>query len=346
MRIRTGLWILACCAAITACTAAPSKGPDATVTTPAVGRPAAPASEGAALDSEAFTPYADIGASASDGLALGDTYQALGSACMTDAGYGQYANSTGFIFRANRGLGFPQPYGPWGYIGLSAAEQYGFLAPQTGGPGLGNPQPIGAPGSGLPTAAITAQVKCINIVSDFNNAMFAGALAGIETMNNEISTDVVTDSTFKKARVAWSACMARNGYTAPDAANFALNEIRGVLEPLQRPGSTPTSPTAAQQQAQIAMAVTDADCTLTSDLGGIYFAVQASYEQQFVSANQQALNVAVRDYKAAFARDLGKLPALLRTTPAKLQFGGAFKTTGPGSAKPGGPHRTAHPTAS
>jgi hypothetical protein len=43
--------------------------------------------------------------------------------------------------------------------------------------------------------------------------------------------------------------------------------------------------------------VTDADCTLTSDLGGIYFAVQASYEQQFVSANQQALNVAVRDYK-------------------------------------------------
>jgi hypothetical protein len=184
MRIRTGLSILACCAAITACTAAPSNGPDATVTAPAIGRPAAPASEAAALDSEAFTPHADIGASASDGLALGDTYQALGTAC----------------------------------------------------------------------GAMIAQFKCINIVSDFNNAMFAGALAGIETMNNEISTDVVTDSNFKKAMVAWSARMARNGYTAPDADDFALNELRGVLEPLQRPGSTPSSPTAAEQQAQIAMA--------------------------------------------------------------------------------------------
>ena len=83
----------------------------------------------AALSSEAFTPYADIGASASDGLALGDTYAALHTACMNDSGYGQYAASAPFEIRANRGLGFPQPYGPWGYLGLSLAAQYGFNAP-------------------------------------------------------------------------------------------------------------------------------------------------------------------------------------------------------------------------
>jgi hypothetical protein len=64
------------------------------------------------------------------------------------------------------------------------------------------------------------------------------------------------------------------------------------------------------------MAVADANCTLSSDLAGIYFAVQANYEQQFVSANQQALNAGVREYKAAFAKALKTMPALLRTTSA------------------------------
>jgi hypothetical protein len=62
MRTRAGLFLLACCcAALAACTAAPPKGPDTTVTTPAVGRPPAPASAQAALSSEAFTPYAGLG---------------------------------------------------------------------------------------------------------------------------------------------------------------------------------------------------------------------------------------------------------------------------------------------
>jgi hypothetical protein len=65
-------------------------------------------------------------------------------------------------------------------------------------------------------------------------------------------------------------------------------------------------------------------------LAGIYFAVQASYEQQFVTANQQALNVAVRQYKAAFAKELNKLPALLRTVSATLNVPH-------GPRKPGGP---------
>ncbi len=346
MRTRLGLWLVACCCvSVTACTAAPPKGPDSTVTTPAIGKPSPPDSAQAALSSEAFTPYADVGASASDGLALGDTYAALHAACMNAAGYGQDADSTPFSFRANRGLGFAQPFGPWGYLGMFLARQYGFNAP-TSGPDESDGAPP-APG-GLPAGAQAAAGKCLNIVTDFNNAQFATSLAGVETMNNEISTDVVTDPDFRRAMTAWSACMARNGYTTADADAFAQNEQAAIggraaspagggqppapapgqppgPSAAQPPGPTtaqPPGPSAAQYQTQIAMAVTDAQCTQASDLAGIYFAVQASYEQQFVTANQPALNVAVRQYKAAFARELSKLPALLRNASATLNLPG------------------------
>ena len=77
--------------------------------------------------------------------------------------------------------------------------------------------------------------------------------------------------------------------------------------------------------------MTDANCTDSTDLAGIYFAIQASYEQQFVSANQQQLNAEVRQYKAAFATELRKLPALLRTASAKVEFPGG--PVGPGRPK-------------
>ena len=81
----------------------------------------------------------------------------------------------------------------------------------------------------------------------------------------------------------------------------------------QRSISPSTTVSASANQAQLAAAVTDADCSQSSDLAGIYFAVQASYEKQLVTANQQALNAAVSQYRAAYAKELKKLPALLRT---------------------------------
>jgi hypothetical protein len=142
MGIRTHWRLLICCAALTAgtvltaCTASAPRRPDATVTTPVVGRPPAPISAQAALSSEAFTPYAVLGAAGNDGLAPGDTYDALHTACMNDAGYGQYAAQAPYAIRTNRGLGFAQPFGPWGYIGTALAAQQGFLAGSEG-PGGG-----------------------------------------------------------------------------------------------------------------------------------------------------------------------------------------------------------------
>ena len=338
MRIRTGLGALTCCCAVlAACTAAGPKGPDATVTKPAVGRPPAPVSEGAALASEAFTAYADLGAAANDGLAPGDTYANLHTACMDDAGYGQYADSTSFGIRANRGIGFPQPYGPWGYIGLSLAEQYGFNPPDTAGPDEFNGPP--SPGTSMPAGAQAAAGKCLNIVAAFNNAQFATSTAGIEAMNNDIGGDVINDPELIRAQQAWAACMARNGYDTVQA-NTIWQQYGGG--PAQVPGSNSApaapqnpAPTAAQNKAQIAAAVTDADCTLSTDLGGIYFAIQASYEKQLVTANQQALNAAVREFKANYARELRKLPALLRTASATPNLNGPKPRRSPHPAPSG-----------
>lgn len=66
------------------------------------------------------------------------------------------------------------------------------------------------------------------------------------------------------------------------------------------------------------MAVTDSNCTQSSDLAGIYFAVQASYEQQLVNANQQALNAAVEEFRADYQKELSELPKLLGTAKAGL----------------------------
>jgi len=322
MRTRTGLGLLACCcAALAACTAAAPKGPDTTVTTPAVGRPPAPASVQAALSSEAFTPYTGLSVATGDGLAPGETIAALHTACMNDAGYGQYANNTvwnqdvlgSLAFEALPEAPWGKPYGPWGYTGTAEAAQDGFNTP-----GVVVGSAVNSNPPGLPAGAQAAAGKCLNIVDDFDDAQFATSMAGMVTISNDIYNDVGQDPDVKNATKAWSACMASNGYPAAEPNTLPDNETRGLGGPhgLSNPATTPSGLTPAQNKEQIAAAVADADCTQATDLAGIFFAVQASYEQQVVTANQQALGAAVRQYKASYARELSKLPALVRSAPA------------------------------
>lgn len=105
-------------------------------------------------------------------------------------------------------------------------------------------------------------------------------MAGIETMNDDLSTDEIQDPDFKKATKAWSACMTGNGYSSPDPNTLALQELTALGLRGIEPGSSSSGPAAAQNTAPIALAVADANCTQASDLAGIYFGVQASYEQQ------------------------------------------------------------------
>jgi hypothetical protein len=319
--LRAGL-ATCCCAALAACTAAPPKGPNATVTDPTVGRPPAPVSAQAALSSEAFTPYAALGISDNDGLAPGASQYTLAEPCMDAAGYPSVTFGEGIVpvdieLGGPTGLAFTQPWGGWGYLDTADAQQYGFRFPPGAALttlGLGGAFPANPPS--VSAAEQAAAGKCGAIMQAFANATQNGALAGIITLGNDIGSDVAHDPAVKNATRAWSACMAKNGYTADQPQDIANQEWQ-VMYGGQHSISPTTTVSTSANQAQLAAAVTDAGCSQSSDLAGIYFAVQASYERQLVTANQQALNAAVSQYRAAYAKELGKLPALLRTTRAQ-----------------------------
>jgi hypothetical protein len=319
MRMRTGLCLLiCCCTGLAACTAGDPSGPNTTVTTPRVGRPQPPSSVQAAMSRDAFTPYAALGQSNNDGLAPGESTFALGAACMTAAGYANSGNNVPFnISLGPANLSFGMPWGEWGYLGVAEAQQTGFRQqPGSALSELGiDAQPSANPPT-FPAAEQTAMGKCQTIVQDFTNAADNGPLAGIQTLSNDVYNDVLKDAAVKNATQAWSACMTRNGYSFKQPQNVFFQEIQAMYGGKRqiRIGQTVS---AAANEAQIAAAVTDANCTQSADLAGIYFAVVASYEQQLVNANQQALTAAVQQYRALYARYLSKLGSLLKTAKAQ-----------------------------
>jgi hypothetical protein len=338
MNIRAHLGVLlCCCAALAACTANAPNGPDTNVSAPSVGRPPAPISAQAALSSEAFTPYASLGISNDDGLAPGESEYALIGPCMSAAGYPGVTFSDNFVplplFLSGGGggpggLAITLPWGGWGYLGSAGAEQYGFqVSPSMafGALDIGT-LPTGTPGGSagqkviaqpnIPAAEQAAASKCGTIIGDFATAEQNGALAGIGTLANVITTDVGQDPAVKAAARAWSACMARNGYSFSQPQSVFMAEMAAMYGG-GRTFNPSTSVSAGAHQAQIAAAVTDADCTQSTDLAGIYFGVQASYEQQLVTVNQQALNTAVSQYRTAYDKELTEFPALLRTAKAQ-----------------------------
>jgi hypothetical protein len=310
--------LLCCCAGLAACTASAPKGPHTSVTTPHVGKPPPPASIDAALAHAPLTPYVLLGTSDNDGLAPQESSYTLAGACMTAAGFLNAAGNVPMGFRISPGLGISMPWGEWGYLGVAQAEQSGFrLVPGAaltelgiGGPGLG-----GNPVNFSP-AEQTALGKCGTIVMNFTDAQGRGSLALIQTLANDVSTDVLHDPAVKNATKAWSACMSRNGfsYTDPGAVfRAAMQDMYGNVHG----GISPDTPVSdAANHAQLAMASADANCTQSTDLAGIYFAVQTSYEEQLVNANQQALTAAVHRYRTAYEKELRDLTKLLRTAKA------------------------------
>ena len=319
MRIQTGLSLFVLCAGLAACTASAPKGPDVTVSTPSVGRPPPPSSVQAALSRMAFTPYAALGQSGNDGLAPGASDFALTAACMTAAGYPDSGNVPIAINPAQAGLVFGQPWGGWGYLGDAEARQDGFRV-QPGAAlsqlGIGTGAASAPDPATLPPAERTALGKCSTIAEDFGNATANGPLGGIATLTNDIYNDVLEDPAVRHATQTWGACMARNGYSFRQPQTVFRAEIQDMYGDGGHFINVGAPVSAAANRAQIATAVADASCTDSADLAGIYFAVQASYEQQIVNTNQQALTDAVQQYRAAYAKELKRLPSLLQTAKA------------------------------
>jgi hypothetical protein len=310
-----------CCACLAACTSTATKGPDTGVTPPSVGQPSAPASIEAALTQEAFTPYAALGQANNDGLAPDESASALATACITDAGYPNLISDVPMGFRLGGGLAFSQPFGAWGYLGVADAEQYGFEVPAgtaVQSLGLGDEIPSSNPDvqPTLTSAEYAATNKCATIAQDFSDTQEETSLAEIGTLSNDIYTEVLDNADVKTASKAWGACMTKNGYPYTDPVTAWRQELENMHD--GKSGGVHINPgqslTATQNRAQIAMATSEADCTQSTDLAGIYFAVQASYEQQLVNANQQSLTSSVQQYRVAYQKEVSKLPSLLSTT--------------------------------
>jgi hypothetical protein len=301
--------------ALAACSGGSSaKTPAAGVTAPSVGKPAMAASIQAALAKQAFTPYAELGQAAGDGLAPNEAATSLAAACMTDAGYPDEGGALGLEAILGDTLTGPTPFGAFGYVGATEAAQDGFM-PGGPGPGAG---PGGS--SDLSPTAQAALNKCATIVGNFTGNQGNSALAGIQALGQTIRSEDFKDPSIATATKAWSVCMTADGYdygTPTELLKSAMNVIRGASVTTQTGTGTITAPslTAAQKAAQIAQAEADAACTQSTDLAGIFFAVQASYEQQVVDANQPQLTKAVQQYRAAYRKELSRLPTLLTTTP-------------------------------
>ncbi len=257
MRIRTGLAVaICCCAGLTACTASAPGGPQTTVAAPSVGRPQPPSSVQAALSREPFTPYAALGQSDNDGLAPNESVFALAQACVTAAGYPDAGGNVPFgISLGPANLAFSQPWGEWGYLGAAEAGQYGFRVP----PGsalsaLGiDFQPSNPDPATLPQAEQAAIGKCATITQDFTTAADSGALAGIQTLSNDIATDASQDPAVKNATRAWSACMAKNGYSFRQPQTVFFTELQTMFGG-KRPITPGATVSAAANQAQLATA--------------------------------------------------------------------------------------------
>jgi hypothetical protein len=328
MKTRGVAWILALgcgCAVLAGCTTTAVKPLATNVTPPAVGSPPPPSSVSAAEQSEAFTPYQDLGQTDDDGLAPDESGSSLTSACMATAGYGSYASDVQapvfFAGALDRNLW----YGPWGYLGTTQAAEYGFFGALGGKVGIGffgTVVQVGLNTGQLPAAAQKAAEKCENIVVKFSNAEETGPLSQIQSLSSDMNIDMQHDPAVEKATKAWSACMAANGYNIADPRTAFIQAIQAMRS--SESGSSKVSPftdtKSPQYRTQIAMAETDADCTQSTDLAGIYFAVQAGYEQQFVNLNQVQLAAAVSDYRTAYEKELTEMQKELATAPTSPPF--------------------------
>ncbi|WEO93433.1 hypothetical protein A6P39_005025 [Streptomyces sp. FXJ1.172] len=94
------------------------------------------------------------------------------------------------------------------------------------------------------------------------------------------------DSRMRKAVATWSACMAQGGlrYTDPLSAQ---NDARW--------GRRPSSSAASEEEKRVAYA--DSRCQQKINLVGLYKALEASYEQQYINANKQNLDLSLRIFR-------------------------------------------------
>ncbi|MFJ6139610.1 hypothetical protein [Kitasatospora sp. NPDC092286] len=159
------------------------------------------------------------------------------------------------------------PAGAWGYLGAGAAAVQGFHPPTRTAP-----RPVGSP-AGSGEAYDAARVDCDRQAAERIGSPPGNGTALVSRLFDESFRATGRDERVVAATRNWSGCMAAAGFQADDPAVLP-GRFQGARE---------------ITASEIATARADADCTASSNLGGIWFAVLAGYQRQLIDRNAQAL---------------------------------------------------------
>ncbi|MEU6232589.1 hypothetical protein [Kitasatospora sp. NPDC047058] len=202
--------------------------------------------------------------------------------CMRKAGYTAF-DGDGLQAAQAPDNATALPAGAWGYLGTAVAGVQGFHPPKRNAP-----RPTG-PAAGSGEAYDNTRVDCDRQAAERIGTPPGAGTDLVGRLFDESIGAASRDARVTAATGAWSACMTAAGFRADDPA--ALPERFRTT-----PEITPT---------ELATARADADCTGSSNLAGIWFAVLAGYQQQQIERNAQALAArqeAVRAQDAKLAR--------------------------------------------
>jgi hypothetical protein len=185
------------------------------------------------------------------------------------------------------------PGGPYGLIDERKAMRYGFhLSPAE--------QASYHPASVRLTAR---QIGALRIcLSDANSALDGGRTIDPRYLVNQLAARAwrlaSADARVRAATGRWSVCMRARGfrYSAPPGQAQWISK----------------GPTASRIEIRVASA--DAACTASTDLAGIFFAVDAGYQRELIRAESAALapiGTAIKAENARAAEVLARQPRRL-----------------------------------
>jgi hypothetical protein len=198
--------------------------------------------------------------------------------CMRHRGYGTFTQS--MMSYAVPDLA-QEPGGPYGWIDGAKARKYGFHSSP-------------ADGASLHQASVRlsgAQNRALRACSaSAGSTLQAGRMIDPASLVNQMAAQAWSlaagDARVRTATARWSSCMRAHGfrYSAPPTADQWLATSRMV------------------SRAEIATASADAACTASTDLAGIFFAVDAGYQRELIGRETAKLAAIGAELRAETAR--------------------------------------------
>jgi hypothetical protein len=256
------------------CSAAATGGGGPSLAVPTITASPAPTSYYAV---EMAQPLAAYETSQSEEVTVADASGLLISSCLQKSGYDIPASE----FSAQNGTPDVTEFGP-----------YGFVDPNHGTYGLRLHAVASPAGDGsIPLPGGQAEEKKSSQCEQASMAQLGDNDADSALINNLISeaqSAAGTDPRVTAASSAWSQCMKQNGFSYSDPAAVA-----SAVSPAR---------TASASSSEIAVAEADWSCTNSTDLSGIYFAVEAGYQDELIQENIQQLTSVKKDVQTELAK--------------------------------------------